>query len=66
MGSILIDPDAMGTCNPEEQLSSLYYLEVTSHSEHQPSACGTYISILHALHVSKSKYLANLCQGLYR
>ena len=53
MGSILVDPDAMGTCNPEEQLSRLYDLGVFSHSAHQPSACGTYVSILHALHVSK-------------
>ena len=49
-----MDPDATGSCNPEEQLSKTQDPEVISHGAHQPSACGAPRSILYDLYVSKS------------
>ena len=50
----MVGPDAMGSCNPEEQLSRTEDLVVISHGAHQPSGCGAPISILYDLYVSKS------------
>lgn len=50
----MVDPDAMRSCNPEEQLSRTEDLDVISHGAHRPSACGAPISILYDLYVSKS------------
>ena len=50
----MVDPDAMGICNPEEQLSRTEDLDAVAHGAHQPSACGAPISILYDLYVSKS------------
>ena len=54
MESIMVDPDAMGSCNPEEQLSRTEDLDINSHGAHQPSACGAPKSILYDLYVSES------------
>ena len=54
MGSIMVDPDAMGSCKPEEQLSRTEDLDINSHGAHQPSACGAPKSILYDLYVSES------------
>ena len=50
----MVDPDAMGSCNPEEQPSRTEDLDVISHGAHQPSGCGAPISIPYDLYVSKS------------
>ena len=50
----MVDPDAMGSCNPEEQLSRAEDLDINSHGAHQPSACGAPKSILYDLYVSES------------
>ena len=50
----MVDPDAMGSCNPEEQLSRTEDLDVISHGAHQPSACRNCTSILYSLYVSEN------------
>ena len=66
MGSIMVDPDSMGSCNPEERLSKTQDPQVISHDAHQASAFGTYTSIFYVLYASKRWVFSLMCQGLYR
>lgn len=50
----MVDPDAMGSCNPEEQLSRTEDLDVISHGGASAFWLWSSISIPYDLYVSKS------------